>query len=344
MKIIKTMLLLMLFCFSAFSAEKEDAIEKQNQYKEFNLSPGKVYIIYVKKDTGVTTVTFPSGIGKIAGYNICLASSRSMDADFQISTKAGSYFFTLVALTAKSNATINITYNRKTYILYLKHSTEKAYAAVNFNFNDQSSTHNAARRPSVSSSRLLSLIDQTKVYNALKNKYPGIMQQTLRCQKKDTFKYGKFNIILSDVVRYNNEDTLIFKVLLENLTNKTIKYDKYSFSAQLKNKTYFMSVADASGFMPPKSKTWAFFGITSTPTGGRNNLSPNNNFLIGLTTDYMQKQLNIATGSRSLSPNSSPEKKVLRGPVATFSSKKVKSPKQTGKIVLEKKIRGEVKK
>ena len=48
-----------------------------------------------------------------------------------------------------------------------------------------------------------------------------------------------------------------------------------------------MSVSDASGLMPPKSKTHAWFGITSTPEGGRNNLKADNDWLLALTTREM---------------------------------------------------------
>lgn len=328
MKIIKsTILVALLFSgIAVLASEEADVVKKQNQYKKFILSAGQVYTLYVKKGDGVTTVTFPSGIGKIAGYNICQDPNQMTgSADFQIMTKPGSYFFSLTALSAGSNATINISYNRKTYILYLVHDPDKAYAAVNFTFGDGSKRYNAINRPKVTSGRLFSMINQTKVYDALIKKYPGTIQQTLRSKKNDTFKYGKFNIILLDVVRFNSEDTLIFKILLENLTDKIIKYDKFTFSVQLKNKTYFMSAADASGIMIPKSKTWAFFSITGTPTGGRNNLAPDNNFLVGLTTDYMQKQLDlVATGNSIITSASSPlfSKKVM--PVATPSSDKKK--------------------
>ena len=50
---------------------------------------------------------------------------------------------------------------------------------------------------------------------------------------------------------------------------------------------------DASGVMPPKSATWAFFTITGTPDGGRNNLAPDNEFMVGVTAKYMEEEFRI---------------------------------------------------
>ena len=72
-----------------------------------------------------------------------------------------------------------------------------------------------------------------------------------------------------------------------HLTEDEIKYDKHSFSAHAGDGIYYMSVSDASGIMPPKSETFAWFGITSTPRGGRNNLKADNDWLIALTTQEM---------------------------------------------------------
>ena len=95
---------------------------------------------------------------------------------------------------------------------------------------------------------------------------------------------------LLEVIRFNHEDTLVFKLLLRNDTDEEILYDKFSFSVQTGNRTYYMSAADATGVMPPKSSTYAFFTITGTPEGRRNNLAADNEFRIGVTAQYMEQQ------------------------------------------------------
>ena len=70
-----------MFCSAGESPERQ--IREMNQFQEYVLAQGEVYKIYVKKDDGVTTVTFPSAISKIAGVNV----STDGSTDFQISAQ-----------------------------------------------------------------------------------------------------------------------------------------------------------------------------------------------------------------------------------------------------------------
>jgi len=47
---------------------------------------------------------------------------------------------------------------------------------------------------------------------------------------------------------------------------------------------YSQSISDASGVMPPKSDSPAYFAITGTPSGGRNDISTKNDFIVLLQT------------------------------------------------------------
>lgn len=279
--------------FAESDEEKEARILRNNMYKEYALEQGLVYKIYVKKDDGVTTVTFPSKIAKIAGMNVSLEPN----ADFMLSTKAGSYYFTVTALKEKATGTLNVTFNRNTYVLYLTHDPNQAYASVNFGRGGGASTSFKANvvhaTPNVSAERLVSLIDMAKTYDLLLVNYPDSVANTSRMKFDNTYKYGDFNIKLEEVVRFEKDDTLVFRLVLENLSNREIEYDKHTFSAQTGENLNYMSVADASGTMPPRSKTYAFFAITSTTRGGRNNLSADNKWLIGLTTKEMHKQQEV---------------------------------------------------
>ena len=141
--------------------------------------------------------------------------------------------------------------------------------------------------PKVTPARLVSLIDLAKKYDVLAENHPETVAGCERVKFKNRYRCGKFDIHLLDATRFEEEDTVIFHVILENLTAEEIAYDKHSFSAHAGSSIYYMSVSDASGLMPPKSKTHAWFGITSTPEGGRNNLKADNDWLLSLTTREM---------------------------------------------------------
>ena len=273
---------------AAVSAEEpmnEKKILNMNQFKEYTLAQGEIYKVFVKKDDGATTVTFPSAISKIAGVNV----STDGSTDFQISAQPGGYYFNLVALREGATGTLTVVFNRKTYILYLVQDNEKAFAAVNFTGGSGNGGASAGGG-AVTPARLLSLIDMAKAYDVLSKRYPTELRDSTRFAKKATFQFEKFQMDLLEVIRFNHEDTLVFKLLLRNDTDEEILYDKFSFSVQAGNHTYYMSAADATGVMPPKSSTYAFFTITGTPEGCRNNLAADNEFRIGVTAQYMDPQ------------------------------------------------------
>ncbi len=275
-------------------------VEKMNQFREFQLTQGEIYTVKVKKDDGVTTVTFPSEISKIAGVNVATDNS----GDFLIAAKAGSYYFNLVALKPGVSGTLTVVYNRKTYILHLVHDEKEAYSAVNFTGTGGGGKTLSGGK--VTPARLLSLIDMSKAYDLMFQRYPHELRDSVRAKNHRIFDFTKFKIELKEVIRYNTEDTLVFKLLMHNPTGEEILYDKFSFSAQVAGKHHPMSAADASGIMPPKSATWAFFTITGTTAGGRNNLAPDNDFIIGVTAKYMEEGFRPA-GDQRVSAGPSPD-------------------------------------
>ncbi len=295
------LLFLALICGSLFAAQARElpkSISDTNRFQEFHLAQGEIYELYVKFGDGVTTVTFPSAISKIAGVNVATDGS----GDFLIAAKPGSYYFNLVALKKGASGTLTVIYNRRTYILYLRQDDKKAFAAVNFAAGASGGSALYGKSGSVTPARLLSLIDMAKAYHVLKKRYPTDLRDSILAANQRFFDFGKFRIELREVIRFNREDTIVFKLLLHNDKAEEIAYDKFSFSVQLNGKTYYMSAADASGIMPPKSASWAFFSITGTPDGARNNLAPDNDFMIGVTAKYMENEYRLASKPKETNP------------------------------------------
>ncbi len=273
-------------CLFASEPAPEE-IKMQNQYVEYRLAQGEIYRIYVKMNDGVTTVQFPSAITEIAGKNV---SADGKGADFIIQAQPGSYYFNLAAMKKGASGTLTVTHNRKLYILYLIQSDKEAYASVVFGRESNKKNLSGSvvtATPKVTPARLVSLIDLAKKYDVLAENHPETVAGCERVKFKNRYRCGKFDIHLLDATRFEDEDTVIFHIMLENLTGEEIAYDKHSFSAHAGSSIYYMSVSDASGLMPPKSRTHAWFGITSTAEGGRNNLKADNDWLLSLTTREM---------------------------------------------------------
>ena len=306
-----------------------EEVRLQNQYIEYRLMQGEIYRICVKMNDGVTTIQFPSRISEIAGKNI---SVDGKGTDFQIAAQPGSYYFNVSALKPGVSTTLTVTYNRQLYILYLIQSDKEAYASVVFGKNSgrRNFTDNVVTStPKVTPARLVSLIDMAKKYDVLKETYPDSLAGVERMLFRNRYRCGKYDIHLDEAIRFEEEDTVIFKLRLANLTENEIKYDKHSFSAHAGDGVYYMSVSDASGIMPPKSETYAWFGITSTPRGGRNNLKAGNDWLIALTTQEMHLE-NIQSVKNELKEKEriEAEKAALRKEQAEEAGKKIQTAEQ----------------
>ena len=306
-----------------------EEVRLQNQYIEYRLMQGEIYRICVKMNDGVTTIQFPSGISEIAGKNISIDGKGT---DFQIAAQPGTYYFNVSALKPGVSTTLTVTYNRQLYILYLIQSDKEAYASVVFGKNSgrRNFTDNVVTStPKVTPARLVSLIDMAKKYDILKETYPDSLAGVERALSRNRYRCGKYDIHLDEAIRFEEEDTVIFKLRLVNLTENEIKYDKHSFSAHAGDSVYYMSVSDASGIMPPKSETYAWFGITSTPRGGRNNLKAGNDWLIALTTQEMHLE-NIQSVKNELKGKEriEAEKAALLKEQAEEAGKKIQTAEQ----------------
>ena len=102
------------------------------------------------------------------------------------------------------------------------------------------------------------------------------------------------------VYRFDSADTLIFHIIFHNNTSEELRYTSKDMAVRLGGKIYFESIADASGVIPPRSQTQAYFGITGTPSGGKNNLSANNEWKVLIRAKKTNKQIQDVTPTDQL--------------------------------------------
>ena len=105
---------------------------------------------------------------------------------------------------------------------------------------------------------------------------PTLAEARAYCRKLAETHYENFHVVIRDVWRFEQEDTLIFRIELVNPSENTIYYKPQDLAVRLEDRIYTQSLADASGIMPPKSTTPAFFAITGNGQGGGGNLAPDN--------------------------------------------------------------------
>lgn len=244
-----------------------------------------IYNIPVAFKSGTTTIMFPSELSGL--YAKSVAAQEQENANFLISFTPGNFYFTIRALKKDAEDHLTVIFNRKAYVLYLK-ASEKPFYNVTFYQDDRKGKEGTRIVPE----RLLSLMDKAKAYPLFTKNHPDALAGVLHASPDITNYYDNFNVRIRDVWRFEQEDTLIFRLELENTSDRAIYYKPQDLAVRLDERIYTQSLADASGVMPPKSLTPAFFSITGNGQGGRNNLAPDNkwNVLVvraeSQTTDF----------------------------------------------------------
>jgi len=256
------------------------ALADSQQVRQYPLDEYQVFEIAVSCDR-VTTISFPGPIEAIDAANV--TTDGRVPGLFQISHVKGAYFFSVRALAKKAVTNVNVRWNDKTYALEL-HESDKPFYSVIFAYHDDAVTPPVP--VAVTPERLLSLLDKAKAFPLLRAFHPEAVEDVeyANYQKNvQIMDYHLYAVQLDEAFRFNAEDTLIFRVTLTNETDRILRYRPDGFSLRVGDRIYPQSISDAAGTIPPCGSTSAYFAVTGTPDGGRNDISLKNNFIIILS-------------------------------------------------------------
>lgn len=243
-----------------------------------------IYDIPVATSSGTTTILFPSAISGL--YAKSVAITEAENANFLISFTPGNFYFSIRALKKDAEDHLTVIFNRKAYVLHLMASETPCYDVTLF----QEQRSGKGGTLAVVPEHLLSLMDKAKAYPLLEASQSDALAGVLHTAPEITNYYDNFIVHIRDVWRFEQEDTLIFRLELENTSNVPIYYKPQDLAVRLKERIYTQSLADASGIMPPKSVTPAFFAITGNGQGGRNHLAPDNKWNVLIVRTEPQRQ------------------------------------------------------
>ncbi len=232
-----------------------------------------VYEVPTAWRAGNTTILFPSEISALYGKSI--ATQEQPNANFLISFVPGNYYVTLRALEKSAEDYLTIIFNHKAYILHLVASDEPFRTLTLFNPDK-----NRTRRTAINPSQLFSLLDKAKAYSLFQAQHPDALEGVLHSSPHIENPYQGFTVKIKNVWRFELQDTLIFGLEFVNPSNTTIRYKPQDLAVKLGERIYTQSIVDASGSMPPHTTTPAFFAVTGDGSGGRNHLSPDNNWSV----------------------------------------------------------------
>jgi hypothetical protein len=259
--------------------------------RSYSLDERTPYQIPVTLHRGMTTVIFPEPPQNFAAARIAFEEPGSTvpeftkddRIDFVMLAHRGSTTCSIRAVRPVAQDTLSVFLDGKVYQLFLRADEAQPLLTVEFHFRPNVET---AQASAVSPNRLIDCLTRAKAYPVLRKDYPGELDGVTHVTSNRIIDYPDFRVQISDIFRFDDADTLVFHVLLENQTDRDIRYKRRELSVRIEPPTqdlrealplYDASIVDASGVMPAKSVTSAWFAITGTRDGGRNNLDPARN-------------------------------------------------------------------
>jgi hypothetical protein len=287
---------------SLFAAICLAAEAKDKAIQNFILDEQTVYVIPVAINR-VTTISFPDAITAMDAAQASIDPQKP--APFLIAHARGSSYFSVRAEARKAVTNINIRWNNKTYVLELVESDEPLLSVT---FEPAPDTSGSRQSAPVTPSRLLALLDEAKAYPLLKTYHAEVVAQVeYRNYEREPriVDCTNYAVRLKEAFRFDSEDTLIFRVGVTNKTDRELIYAPNGFFLRVGERTYPQSISDASGIVPPHAEAPAYFAVTGTPNGGRNDISIKNDFFVILNAHTVAAAIPPLAATNSVSSTDS---------------------------------------
>lgn len=262
--------LILASCLAAQGALAEDA---PKPIQDLILDDHTMYSVPVS-GARVTTVSFPSAISAIDGAFV--TTNGKVPGLFQISHTEGTSYFSARALAKSASTNLNVRWDGRTYVVELKESTEP-WLSVIFQSQDAKAS---IPRP-LTPARLLGLLDKAKAYPLLHEHFPKAVADvefSPGSKQSSITDCGDYEVRVNEAYRFDLEDTLIFRLTLQNKTSKTIQYEPEQVELKAGTHTLFPAVAQLTGSIPAHGTSEGYVAFTGSPDGERNDLSLKNDF------------------------------------------------------------------
>ena len=89
---------------------------------------------------------------------------------------------------------------------------------------------------------------------------------------------GDYEVRVNEAFRFDLEDTLVFRLTLQNKTLQAIEFAPERVRLKVGTQTLFPSVTQLGGFIPANGTANGYVAFTGTADGERNDLSLKNDF------------------------------------------------------------------
>jgi hypothetical protein len=168
----------------------------------------------------------------------------------------------------------------KVYSLYCKQVSDPSFVVIfQEGVGRQFPPREAPQPPkSVSPARLLGFLDKVKGFPTLKVSAPEMFHGMDIAEPNRRSDIEGIQLNLHRVIRDDSLDSVAFEVELINQSDRDFLYDPEGLGVRVRNEVYQQSVSDAGGMVPVGKTQTAFFVVTGTSDGARNDLAVTNPF------------------------------------------------------------------
>ncbi len=249
------------------------AADPAKPVQDLILDDHTVYAVPVSASR-VTTLSFPSAISAI---DAALVTTDAKTAGlFQIAHTKGTSYLSARALAKDAATNLNIRWSGRTYVVELRESKAPWLSVI---FQPRESKPMQPRP--VTPARLLGLLDKAKAFPLLNEHHPEALAGVdFRdgAKQPSVTDCGDYEVRVNEAFRFDLEDTLIFRLTLQNKTLEAIQFAPERVRLKVGDRTLFPSVTQLGGLIPANGASDGYVAFTGTADGERNDLSLKNEF------------------------------------------------------------------
>jgi hypothetical protein len=262
--------------------------------------------ISVEEDT---LLTFPHPIEAIYGNKFARKAEERTVSKFVLSYKDGKAYCALRSLRPEATGTLSIVLDGRPYVVVCETvpETERDFSVI-FTEAGTLPSGEPPRPPTdappqlpykpASPGRVNGLIDKLKAFPTFREANPLMFTGLDVAEPHKEVAIPGVRAEIRRVMRDNAIDTVGFEVGLSNTSSTPYFYDPESFNVRVGSEVYTQSFADASGRIGPGQTTTAYFTVTGSGDGSRNDLSVNNDFTIAFNKIVAGAATSTATTER----------------------------------------------
>lgn len=256
MKLLVSLLCQMIVC--------ANLAQSSQRVREMTLNPEVSLSIPVARDR-LTTIRFPSPPTALEG--LFLAPEPEPSALFQMSFRPGNSFFSVRALVAEAKSNLNVIWKGRTYVLELFESDEPLLSVI----LKEASPVVPLTRPPTPARRTPDTARLAQLVSLVASRRPG-ETSTLPSSAEATllnlrWQFTHYDLLLREIVRFPEDDTLVFCVLLRNKSKSALTCNPRSFAMVASRHFWTPSYFQAEGSVPPKAEGALFFAVTGGVNG-----------------------------------------------------------------------------